>query len=223
MKCMELYVAKELLRYAETEFGLNQEDTIHNLLFVLGFNAFGGFSIFLPGLISRIVSDTALQEKLRDEVRQNAGPNLSFESVMKMPLVQSVVYETLRLSPPVPLQFARARKDFQLSSHDSVFDIKKGEAAMWVSTLGDERPRKSFRADRFMGEEGGELLKYLYWSNGPQTGSPSASNKQCAAKDYVTLTGSMMVAYLLKRYDSITGDSASITAVEKAVQVMMIV
>ncbi|KAL3572932.1 hypothetical protein D5086_026836 [Populus alba] len=183
--------AKELLRYAETEFGLNQEDTIHNLLFILGFNAFGGFSIFLP--------------------------------VMKMPLVQSVVYETLRLSPPVPLQFARARKDFQLSSHDSVFDIKKGELLCGYQPLVMRDPEvfddpESFRADRFMGEEGGELLKYLYWSNGPQTGSPSASNKQCAAKDYVTLTGSMMVAYLLKRYDSITGDSASITAVEKAVK-----
>jgi hydroperoxide lyase len=218
---MELYVAKELLRYAETEFGLNQEETIHNLLFILGFNAFGGFSIFLPGLISRIVSDTALQEKLRDEVRQNAGPSLSFESVMKMPLVQSVVYETLRLSPPVPLQFARARKDFQLSSHDSVFDIKKGELLCGYQPLVMRDAEvfddpESFRADRFMGEEGRELLNYLYWSNGPQTGSPSESNKQCAAKDYVTLTGSMMVAYLLKRYDSITGDSASITAVEKA-------
>ncbi|KAH8489509.1 hypothetical protein Peur_058984 [Populus x canadensis] len=215
--------AKELLRYAETEFGLNQEETIHNLLFILGFNAFGGFSIFLPGLISRIVSDTALQEKLRDEVRQNAGPSLSFESLMKMPLVQSVVYETLRLSPPVPLQFARARKDFQLSSHDSVFDIKKGELLCGYQPLVMRDAEvfddpESFRADRFMGEEGRELLNYLYWSNGPQTGSPSESNKQCAAKDYVTLTGSMMVAYLLKRYDSITGDSASITAVEKAVK-----
>ncbi|KAJ6674667.1 CYTOCHROME P450 26 [Salix viminalis] len=215
--------AKELLLYAKTEFGLNQEETVHNLLFILGFNAFGGFSIFLPGLISRIASDTALQEKLRNEVRQNSGPSLSFESVMKMPLVQSVVYETLRLSPPVPMQFARARKDFQLSSHDSVFDIRKGELLCGYQPLVMRDPEvfddpESFKADRFMGEEGRELLSYLYWSNGPQTGSPSESNKQCAAKDYVTLTGSMMVAYLLKRYDSIKGDSASITAVEKAVK-----
>lgn len=218
-----MYVAKELLLYAKTEFGLNQEETVHNLLFILGFNAFGGFSIFLPGLISRIASDTALQEKLRNEVRQNSGPSLSFESVMKMPLVQSVVYETLRLSPPVPLQFARARKDFQLSSHDSVFDIRKGELLCGYQPLVMRDPEvfddpESFKADRFMGEEGRELLSYLYWSNGPQTGSPSESNKQCAAKDYVTLTGSLMVAYLLKRYDSIKGDSSSITAVEKAVK-----
>ncbi|XP_041007308.1 fatty acid hydroperoxide lyase, chloroplastic [Juglans microcarpa x Juglans regia] len=213
---------KEVLRRGETEFGLSTEDSLHNLLFILGFNAFGGFSVFLPGLVSRIVSDkTGLQEKIRKEVKEKGGSTLSFDSVKEMPLVMSVVYETLRLSPPVPTQYGRARKDFQLSSHDSVYNIKKGELlcgyqplVMRDGKIFDEP--ESFKPDRFTNEKGSELLNYLYWSNGPQTGSPSASNKQCAAKDYVVLTAALFVAYIFSRFDSIVGDSSSITAVEKA-------
>ncbi|KAL5573399.1 hypothetical protein UlMin_022996 [Ulmus minor] len=211
---------KDVVERGKSEFGLSEEQTIHNLLFILGFNAFGGFSIFLPTLIGTIASDkTGLQQRLVKEVRQTGGSTLSFDSVKQMELVQSVVYETLRLNPPVPSQFARARKDFQLSSHDSLFDIKKGEllcgyqpTAMRDSVVFSEP--EDFKPDRFVKEK--ELLDYLYWSNGPQTGSPSESNKQCAAKDYVIQTACLVLAYTFRRFDSISGSSSSITAVEKA-------
>lgn len=211
---------KEVVKRGETDFGLTKEETIHNLLFVLGFNAFGGFSVFLPSLIGTIASDTTgLQAKIVKEVRENAGSTLSFDSVKNLQLVQSVVCEALRFNPPVPLQFARARKDFQLSSHDSIFDIKKGEllCGFQQQVMRDEKvfdEPDTFKPDRFMKNK--ELLNYLYWSNGPQTGSPSESNKQCAAKDYVTLTAVLLVAYAFQRYDSITGTGTSITALEKA-------
>ncbi|MTV28813.1 cytochrome P450, partial [Nitriliruptoraceae bacterium ZYF776] len=152
------------------------EDTIHNLLFILGFNAFGGFSIFLPSLLAALGSDTTgVQEKLRKEVREKAGSGLSFSSVKEMDLVQSFVYETLRLNPPVPLQYGRARKDFDLSSHDSIFKVKKGELLCGYQPLVMRDPKvfddpETFVADRFTKEKGKELLNYLYWSNGPQTG-----------------------------------------------------
>lgn len=199
---------------------MSEEESIHNLLFVLGFNAFGGFSVFLPSLIGTIASDTTgLQQRIVKEVRSKGGSTLSFDSIKEMELVQSVVYETLRLNPPVPLQYARARKDFQISTHDSAHEIKKGELLCGYQPLVMKDPKvfgepESFKPDRF--KDNKELLNYLYWSNGPQTGSPTASNKQCAAKDYVTLTACLCVAYLFRRYDSITGSSTSITAVEKA-------
>lgn len=192
------------------------------MLFILGFNAYGGFSIFLPGLLSRIASDeSGLQEKLRREVNEKSGSTLSFDSVKEMPLIMSVVYETLRLGPPVPTQYGRARKDFQLYSHDAAYDIKKGELLCGYQPLVMRDPKifdepESFKPDRFATEKGSELLSYLYWSNGPQTGTPSASNKQCAAKDYVVLTAALFVAYIFSRYESVVGDSSSITAVEKA-------
>ncbi|KAK1396122.1 Fatty acid hydroperoxide lyase [Heracleum sosnowskyi] len=215
---------QEVLELAENEFGLSKKEALHNLIFILGFNAFGGFSVFLPSIFNTLGNDkTGLQQKLRNEVKEKIGTNsLSFDSVKQLDLVNSFVYETLRLNPPVPLQYARARKDFTLSSHDSAFEIKKGEllCGFQPQVMRDEKvfdePEK-FVADRFTKEKGSELLNYLFWSNGPQTGSPTESNKQCAAKDYVTLTTSIIVAHMFQRYESLTIDSSgSISAVEKA-------
>ncbi|KAJ8557254.1 hypothetical protein K7X08_002879 [Anisodus acutangulus] len=218
--------AKEVLNRAQTEFQLTEQEAIHNLLFILGFNAFGGFSIFLPTLLGNLGDEknAELQEKLRNEVREKVGvkkENLSFESVKEMELVQSFVYETLRLSPPVPNQYARARKDFKLSSHDSVYEIKKGELLCGYQPLVMRDPKvfdepEKFMLERFTKEKGKELLNYLFWSNGPQTGRPSESNKQCAAKEIVTLTASMIVAYIFQRYDSVNFTGGSLTSVKKA-------
>lgn len=215
---------KEVINRGQTDFGLTKQEALQNLMFILGFNAFGGFAKFFPTLLSILGTDkTGLQEKLRKEVRHKCGSStLSFESVKELELVQSFVYETLRFNPSVPLQFGRARKDFKLSSHDSVFEIKKGELLCGYQPLVMRDGKvfddsEKFIPGRFTKEKGRELLSYLYWSNGPQTGSPSESNKQCAAKDHVTITASLFVAHLFQRYDSITcNSSGSITAIEKA-------
>ena len=214
---------QEVIQRGETEFNLSEKETIHNLLFVLGFNAFGGFSVFFPTLIDTLGNDPELQAKLREEVRSKIKPGtkLTFESVKDLELVSSVVYETLRLNPPVPNQFARARKDFLLSSHDSVFEIKKGDLLCGFQKLAMRDPKifdnpETFIADRFRKEKGRALLNYLFWSNGPQTGSPSGANKQCAAKDYVTTTAILFVTHMFLRYDSVTAGASSITALEKA-------
>ncbi|CAK9179322.1 unnamed protein product [Ilex paraguariensis] len=209
---------KEVIERGESEFKLSSQDAIHNLMFILGFNAFGGFSVFFPSLFTAIANDeTGIQEKLRKEVREKCGSSdspLSFDSVKEMELVQSFVYETLRLNPPVPLQYGRARRDFKLSSHDSVYEIKKGELLCGYQPLVMRDPEvfddpETFVADRFTKEKGKELLSYLFWSNGPQTGSPTESNKQCVAKDYVTLTASLFVAYLFQRHLSTNEPSSN--------------
>ncbi|KAK7375201.1 hypothetical protein VNO78_35894 [Psophocarpus tetragonolobus] len=211
---------KETINRGEIGFGLSEEEAIHNLLFVLGFNAFGGFSIFLPSLIEAIGSNGALQEQLKKEAREKGGTRLSLESVKEMELIQSMVYETLRMNPPVPLQYGRARKDFRLSSHECAFEVKKGELlcgfqklVMRDSLIFDDP--EQFKPDRFTNEKGAHLLNYLFWSNGPQTGTPTVSNKQCAGKDLVTLTAALFLAHLFRRYDSINADASSFTSLQK--------
>ncbi|XP_073280526.1 fatty acid hydroperoxide lyase, chloroplastic [Primulina huaijiensis] len=219
--------AKEILSHAQSEFNLTEEETIHDLLFILGFNAFGGFVLFFFSLINALGDNQNLHEKLRKEARQTLAKNnntMSFESVKQMELINSFVYETLRLNPPVPLQYARARKDFDLETEGRVFAIKKGELLCGYQPLVMkdsavfENPEE-FVYDRFTRERGGEeLLMYLYWSNGPQRGGdgPSAANKQCPARDVVPMTAALFLADLFRRYDDITISSGRITSLQKA-------
>lgn len=217
--------ATETVSRAQSEFGLTEEEAIHNLLFILGFNAFGGFSIFLPSVLANLESQKAVHDEIRKEVRETLARNgnvLSLDAVKQMELVNSFVYETLRMNPPVPNQFARARKDFELESHDAVYQIKKGELLCGFQPLVMRDSKIFEKPDEFIYNRftnGGEkLLQYLYWSNGPQSGSqpPSASNKQCAARDTVPLTAAILLAYLFQRYDDITISSGAITAFKKA-------
>ncbi|XP_072995476.1 fatty acid hydroperoxide lyase, chloroplastic [Typha latifolia] len=219
---------QEVVRMAQDEYGLKKEEAIHNILFVLGFNAFGGFSVFFPSLITTIGRDkSGLRSKLKEEVRRvmksrGDGSEMGFEAVKEMELVRSTVYEVLRLNPPVPLQYGRARRDFVLRSHDTAFQVSKGELLCGYQPLAMRDPEvfenpETFVGTRFMGNSGKELLKYLYWSNGPETGKPTADNKQCAAKDYVVETACLMVAELFNRYDEFECDdnAMSITKLEK--------
>ncbi|XP_010926169.1 probable inactive linolenate hydroperoxide lyase [Elaeis guineensis] len=210
---------QEVIQRAEKDYGLKKEEAIHNILFVLGFNAFGGFSVFLPSLITTIGTDkTGLQEKLREEVRrvmQSRGESvMSFQAVREMELVRSTVYEVLRLKPPVPLQFGRARTDFELKSHECSYRVEKGELLCGYQPLVMRDPLvfdrpEDFLPDRFLGSAGRELLNYLFWSNGPETGTPTTANKQCAAKDYVIETACLLVAEIFNRYDEFLCDEST--------------
>lgn len=196
----------EVIQRARKDYNIDEEEAIHNILFVLGFNAFGGFSVFFPSLISTLGKDSVLFGKLCKEVRtvMEGRDGVDFNAVKEMALVKSTVYEVLRLNPPVPLQFGRARKDFVLSSHDSSFRVEEGELLCGYQPLVMKDPivfedPDSFKAERFMENEG--LLDYLFWSNGPESSVPTSANKQCAAKDYVVLTACLFVAEICYRYD----------------------
>ncbi|ERN05484.1 fatty acid hydroperoxide lyase, chloroplastic [Amborella trichopoda] len=218
--------AKEVLSIGINEYGLTEAHAAHNLLYALGFNAFGGFSIFLPSLISYIGKDPGLQERLCSEVRDvmNAHEGMSFNAVSEMELLSSTVYEALRMNPPVPFQYGRARRDFNLKSHDCAYRVQAGELLCGFQPLAMRDPRvfeapEEFRADRFTKERGGEaLIQYVYWSNGPQTATPSVENKQCAGKDYVVATTRLILADLFMRYDSFQLDkdsSSTITSLKR--------
>jgi hydroperoxide dehydratase len=123
-----------------------------------------------------------------------------------MPLVASTVCEALRFFPPVPFQYARAKKDFIVESHDARFQIKAGEFLGGCNYMVSRDPRvftdpDKFVAERFMGPEGEALLRHLVWSNGRQTDETGVGNKQCAAKDIVPLTGRLLLAEMMMRYD----------------------
>ncbi|KAA8528598.1 hypothetical protein F0562_035953 [Nyssa sinensis] len=63
--------------------------------------------------------------------------------------------------------------------------------------------------DRFVGDEGEKLLKYVLWLNGPETETPMVGNKQCEGKDLVVFASRLFVAELFLRYDSFETESGT--------------
>ncbi|RZC45306.1 hypothetical protein C5167_038253 [Papaver somniferum] len=82
----------------------------------------------------------------------------------EMPLVKSVIYEVMRIDPAVPYQYAKAKKDLVIESHESSFEVKQGEILFGYQPIVTKDPKvferaEEFVADKFVGAEGEKLFK----------------------------------------------------------------
>ncbi|KAI9127855.1 hypothetical protein K1719_000848 [Acacia pycnantha] len=223
--------ATEALDLAST-YGLSREEACNNLLFVLGFNTYGGVKIVVPTLMKWLgLAGKSLHKRIADEVRTTVKEEggVSLAAVEKMALVKSVVWETMRIEPPVPYQYGKAKEDVVVRSHDAAFVVKKGEMIFGFQPFATKDERvfknaKEFVGDRFIGEEGESLLKYVYWSNGRETEDPTAGNKQCPGKNLVELILRVFLVDFFLRFDTFTvklgkptlGPSVTITSLVRA-------
>ncbi|XP_060201262.1 allene oxide synthase 3-like [Lycium barbarum] len=191
------------------KLGLKRDEACYNFVFLAGFNSYGGMKVFFPSLIKWIGSagpslHSRLAKEIRAAVKEAGGVTIS--ALEKMTLVKSVVYETLRMDPPVAYQCAKARKNIIISNHDASFLIKKDELIFGYQPLAMKDPRvfknpEEFNADRFVGASEA-LLKYVYWSNGRETVDPTMTDKQCPGKDLIVLLGRILVVEFFLRYDT---------------------
>ncbi|KAJ4818138.1 Allene oxide synthase [Rhynchospora pubera] len=213
-KTLEEFFSKageSLLEDAANKFGLSHDVALHNLIFMTSFNANAGFKIFMPILLKWLAhAGETLHGKLVQEIRsvvKSSNGTITLDALEKMELTKSVVWEALRLDPPVESQFGHARTDLIIESHDTAFRVKKGEMICGYQPMAmrDEKIFKNaeeFVANRFVGDQEKKLLEYVYWSNGPETVSSTVGSKQCPGKDMVILVGRLFVAHLFLRYDT---------------------
>ncbi|KAE8008447.1 hypothetical protein FH972_004958 [Carpinus fangiana] len=203
---------KPVLDEAVEVFGLKRDEACHNLLYMAGFNTYAGMKTTFPGLIKWVgLAGENLHRQLADEIRtvvRDEGGKITLSALNKMTLAKSVVYEALRIEPPVPYQYGKAKEDLVIESHDAAFEIKKGEMIFGYQPLATKDPKifdnpEEFVGHRFVGE-GEKLLKYLYWSNGREIDDPTVGNKQCPGKDLVVLLCRVMLVELFLRYDTFT-------------------
>ncbi|XP_057523884.1 allene oxide synthase 1, chloroplastic-like [Amaranthus tricolor] len=199
----------ELLEEA-SQLGISRDEACHNLIYTTCFNSFGGMKIFFPNMIKQIGrAGVNLHRKLAEEIRcavRSNGGKITMSAMEQMPLMKSVVYESLRIEPPVPLQYGRAKIDLIIESHDAAFKVKEGEMLFGYQPFATKDPKifgraEEFVPDRFIGK-GEEMLKHVLWSNGPENESPTVHNKQCAGKNFVVLVSRLLVVELFLRYDS---------------------
>lgn len=204
--------ASSALDLAENEFRLNREEACVNLLISICGNAVTSMAI-LFNYMFKLIADAGgpLQRDLTEDVRAavRAYGGINCRALANMALVRSTVYEVLRLEPPAAWQYARAKEDFLVESHDGLYPVKKGEMLCGYQPFATRDPKIFDRADefvpsRFMGEEGEKMLKHLLWSNGRETDEPSADNKQCPANDITVMMAQLFLAHFFLRYDSFT-------------------
>ncbi|EPS63834.1 allene oxide synthase protein [Genlisea aurea] len=202
--------------------GISREEASHNLVFATCFNAWGGLKILFPNILKWVGRGGAkLHARLAAEIRTSIQK--------RRPLTESVVYEALRIEPPVSHQYGRARRDFVIESHDGAFRIREGEMLYGYQPMATRDPRifdrpEEFVPDRFVGEGGQRLLEHLLWSNGPETKTPTAGDKQCAGKDFAVLAGRLLVAEIFRTFDSFDvevsdgplGASVTVTSLKRA-------
>ncbi|GAV75081.1 p450 domain-containing protein [Cephalotus follicularis] len=199
-------------------FGVKREEACHNLVFFFGFNAYGGMKTTFPSLIKWVgLAGEKLHRELADEIRTvvHEEGGVTFKALDRMTLTKSVVYEALRIEPPVPAQYGKAKEDIVVQSHEASFLIKKGEMICGYQPFATKDPRvfenpQEFVGHRFVGEEGEKLLKYVYWSNGRETDNPTAENKQCPGKDLVVLLCRVMLVEFFLRYDTFTVEAGTL-------------
>ncbi|KAL8060499.1 hypothetical protein ABFX02_02G028400 [Erythranthe guttata] len=199
--------AAPILDEAE-KLGLQRDEACHNLVFFAGFNAYGGMKALFPSLIKWIAAaGSDLHRRLAGEIRSAVKESgVTLAAVNAMALTKSVVYEALRIEPPVSYQYGKAKHDFEIHNHDSTFSIKRGEMLFGFQPIATKDPKvfenpDEFVPERFVGE-GEKLIEYVYWSNGRETDEPTAGNKQCAGKDMVVLLCRLMVVEFFLRYDT---------------------
>ncbi|KAJ6985440.1 hypothetical protein NC653_023405 [Populus alba x Populus x berolinensis] len=152
-----------------------------------------------------------LAHEIRTVVKEEGG--VTFQALDKMILTKSVVFEALRIEPPVPFQYGKARDNIVVHSHDAAFEIKKGEMIFGYQPFATKDPRifddpEEFVGHRFVGD-GEKLLRYVYWSNGRETEDPTAENKQCPGKDLVLLLSRVLLVEFFLRYDTFTVETSS--------------
>ncbi|XP_022868777.1 allene oxide synthase 3-like [Olea europaea var. sylvestris] len=195
------------------KIGMKRDEACHNLVFLAAFNAYGGMKALFPALIKWVATagedlHRRLAAEIRAVVKEEGG--VSAAALEKMSLTKSVVYEALRIEPPVPYQYGKAKQDIITKNHDSNFLIKKGEMIFGYQPIATKDSRvfdqpEEFVADRFM-SEGEKLIEYVYWSNGRETDDPTVDNKQCAGKDLVVLLSRLMLVEFFLKYDTFTAE-----------------
>ncbi|XP_058081237.1 allene oxide synthase 1, chloroplastic-like [Magnolia sinica] len=214
------------------KLGIKRDEACHNILFATCFNTYGGMKVLFPGILKWIsIAGPELHKQLADEIRSTVksnGGHVTLAAIEQMPLTKSAVYEALRIEPPVMFQYGKAKKDLTIESHDAAFEVKKGEMIFGFQPFATKDPKifkdaEEFVGNRFVGD-GEKLLKYVLWSNGPETENPTVGNKQCPGKDFVGLIGRLLVIEFFLRYDTFTanvgtqllGSSVTVTSLTKA-------
>lgn len=172
--------------------GITEEQALMDTLFMLNFNAYGGVSGVLRSCIARLyVLEEDYKQSMKNELKTvlSNKAELLEAALKEMTLLHNFILEVLRMHPPVPVFFGRARDDFILDTECGKFMVRKDtllvgnvHMAQRDSTLFDQPD--TFKPSRFEDES---LVDHIIYGYGPFHQEATPGNHRCPGQD-ITLT-----------------------------------
>jgi cytochrome P450 len=153
----------------------------------------------LAGLILRLDHDDAVREAVATEVRAHAAEGVvTMKRLAKMTLLHRVVQEVKRITPMVPILFARAKKPIAFKGVTIPEGWQVSLALHESQMLGEIYPEPAkFDPDRFSEQRAEHRMHEHAFA--PQGPGPATGHK-CAGTDYATYFMMMFAVLLLRDY-----------------------
>lgn len=187
------------------EAGVTEEQALMDVLFMLNFNAYGGVSGSLrTGMARLFMLEQDYKQKMKNEmITVLSNQELSKEALTEMPLLHNFILELLRMHPPVPVFFGRAREDFILNSDSGKFIVKKDELLVGNVHMvhRDERifdQPHIFSPSRF---ENKALTDHIIFGYGPFNEEATPQNHHCPGQEITLTILKVVVAHVLLNYE----------------------
>jgi len=171
--------------------GITEEQALMDVLFMLNFNSYGGVSGALRTCIARLyVLEQDYKQRMKEEIiTVLSNEELTEEALKKMTLLSNFILEVLRMHPPVPVFFGRARDDFTLESESGKFFVGKDQLLVGNVHMAHrdssvfDQPEK-FMPSRFENEA---LKDHIIFGYGPFNEEATPQNHHCPGQE-ITLT-----------------------------------
>ncbi|XP_038721599.1 cytochrome P450 78A7-like [Tripterygium wilfordii] len=193
--------------FVDVLLGLDGEERLHeddviSVLWEMIFRGTDTTALLTEWVMAELILHPAAQERLRRELESvvGGGRNLRDADVARLPYLQAVVKETLRVHPPGPLlSWARlSTSDFQLSNGMLIPANTTAMVNMWA--IGHDahvwEDPMEFRPERFIESEGGAVVDVR---GGDTRLAPfGAGRRVCPGKNLGLATVTLWVANLVR-------------------------
>mmetsp|Transcript_109293 Transcript_109293/g.163466 ORF Transcript_109293/g.163466 Transcript_109293/m.163466 type:complete len:508 (-) Transcript_109293:18-1541(-) len=160
-------------------------------------------SSLLSWVMTFLVRYPDVVDKLREEISQVLGnrTRVEFEDIKKFKYCETVLKETLRMRPPVPLLSRQATTDYQIGGTL----IKKGTYCymLFLASHYDKRHWKEpfeFRPDRFAKENRESEPSANAFSFTPF----SAGSRNCVGKKFALTEAILALVHVIRDFDVVT-------------------
>ena len=187
---------------AQTGKSLSDENIRYQLVtfLIAGHETTSGMLTFT---LYELLRDPALLARVRDQVDEVLGDRMpTFSDVAKLPLIDQVLKESLRLWPTAPAFTVQAKENTLLAGR---YEVRRGQAIVVILPALHRDPTvwgedaEVFDPDRWSFDRASELP--------PNAWKPFGNGQRsCIGRGFAVQESTLFLAMLLQRFDLIPGD-----------------